>query len=87
MFKVATARTDQIRKMRIGDSSVIPDGDGDPDVEGAAEERESESAFLLIILRVDIAIVEPGVDRGRHEHPLAVRYHGSLLVDKSLCRK
>ena len=64
----------------MSDNSVIPDGDGDPDVEGAAEERESEPAFLLLlILRVDIAVVEPGVDRGRHEHPLAVRYHGSLL--------
>ena len=64
--------------MRMGDNSVIPDGDGDPDVEGAAKEWESEPAFLLLILRVDIAVVEPGVDRGRHEHPLAVGHHGSL---------
>ena len=73
--------------MRIGDNSVIPDGDGDPDVEGAAEERESESAFLLLILRVDIAVVEPGVDRGRHEHPLAVRYHGSLLGGQGMFQR
>ena len=68
--------------MRMGDISVIPDGDGDPDVEGAAEERESEPTILILILCVDIAVVEPGVDRGRHEHPLAVGHHGSLWGGK-----
>ena len=45
-------------------------------MERAAEERESESAAR--ILRVDIAVVEPGVDGRGHEDLLAVGHHGSL---------
>ena len=44
-------------------------------MEGAAEERESESAALL---RVDIAVVEPRVDGRGSEDLLALGHHGSL---------
>lgn len=65
----------------IADNNTVPDGDGDPDVERAAKEGESESV-IAILLRVDIAVVEPRADGRGSEGLFAVGDHGSLWGTK-----